>query len=146
VSRVVSNAMRDVLIKHLDGAAVPISAPSGSTWNRSAEHDRRRAIRFRTTRWLVELKMLRDDGHRPPRATTITDKGRAALAAALADWAEALVRAGYGFNDSLTMPAVVSAPCPSDPPIPSPAAAGPTADSSARTTPRSVSFVPHATK
>jgi hypothetical protein len=96
----ISSAMRDVLIEHLDGPAA-ILAPSGCTWNRTDAHDTARANRFRTMKALIERGMLRPDANMRPRLTHITTAGRAALAEALADWADALTRAGHKTTDRL---------------------------------------------
>ena len=89
----ISPAMRDVLIEHIDGPA-PIMAPSGSTWGRLPCHDQARAARFRTMKALLERGLLRCDANVRPRFTHMTETGRTALAEALADAADALVRAG----------------------------------------------------
>lgn len=83
--------MRDVLIAHLDGVGVPIVTPRGSGIDDASEIARR----FQTTKRLLERGFLRTDNVKKPRLTFITEGGRAVLAKALADWADALVRAGY---------------------------------------------------
>lgn len=139
---------RDALIAHLDGPAPLIIAP----------RDRETAALMRETHRLAARGFLRYDRPDRPRATIITESGRMLLARALADWADALARAGggvevetsadrratrwriyAGVNGSLTMPAVASATtpeaqCSGDPPTPCPADAGPTAGSSAAST------------
>lgn len=75
-------ALRDFLIEHIDGP-VPILLQK--------DHRNRRMVRSACIRsgfvhpypW----------GTNRPKETRITDKGRQALCAALADWAEALIRA-----------------------------------------------------
>jgi hypothetical protein len=140
---VITTHQRDLLIDHLDGPAPIVNSPlarreHAANWKTVSA--RREALKGLVERGLLRLDMR----HRTPRTTVMTEKGRAALAAALADWAEALVRAGYGVNGSLTMPVVASSAilevhqCLSDDvPAPCPAAAGQTAGSSATSTPLS---------
>jgi hypothetical protein len=96
----ISPAMRDVLIEHIDGP-VAIMAPSGCTWGRLSEHNGARAARFRTMKALLERGLLRCDANIRPRFTQMTESGRAALAEALADAADALVRAGQLRADAI---------------------------------------------
>lgn len=73
--------VRDLLIEHIDGpTAVRVNGVKES-------------VRHIRIRGLVQRKLLRFDHYNPPRQTFITDAGRAELAKALADWAEALSRA-----------------------------------------------------
>lgn len=76
--------LRDILIEHLDGAAVDfrLADPHSS---------RRRAIMVLLERGLIEAT----DRARPS-ATTITEKGRAEMCRLLANWADALLKVGYG--------------------------------------------------
>ena len=79
--KMISASIRDMLIDHLDGRVVPVDVTI-----------RGRAI---TLFACLERGFIRYD-HPPSRyATVITTLGRAALAEALAEWAEALVRAGF---------------------------------------------------
>lgn len=71
--------MRDMLIEHIDGP-VPFVARGGP--------------RASCLRAMMRRGFLKFDRSHHPTFTLITDNGRSALAVALADWAEALVRAG----------------------------------------------------
>jgi hypothetical protein len=76
--------LRDILIEHLDGAAVD--------FRRAEPHStRRRAIMVLLGRGLIEA----EDRARPA-STTITEKGRQEMCKLLADWADALLQVGYG--------------------------------------------------
>lgn len=81
-----SPQMREILMAHLDGAAIPVpkrGCKDSDTFS------------FRSTRALVASGHLRVEGPRIERgATVITDRGRALLAAVLADYVEVLIRAG----------------------------------------------------
>ncbi len=86
-----SSKMRDVLIDHLDGAAVPIikiSELSGLDASRAAD-------RHLTTRALILRGFLKHNSNRAkaPTHTLITEAGRAELAALLGEYADAIVRA-----------------------------------------------------
>jgi DNA-binding PadR family transcriptional regulator len=76
----ISPIFRDILIEHIDG---PVQIIVG---------DPHRSTRLRALRSLGLLRFDHYSSSRP-RQTHITEKGRAALAEALADWADALVRA-----------------------------------------------------
>ena len=73
--------VRSVLIEHLDGRRIPFIA-FGSV---------PRFSRTRAVRMLLTYRMLRLEGCN----TSITEKGRAALAEMLADWADALASAEW---------------------------------------------------
>ena len=88
----ISRQMRDVLIDHLDGCGVPIIRTSACN---PGLRNFELAARINTTHALLLRRFIRPDEKINPTHTYITDSGRAALAAALADWAEALIRAGY---------------------------------------------------
>lgn len=75
-----TRAMRDVLIEHLDGREVRLVVGDSH--------------RQKTMASLLDRGMVRPS-HLRQRHTVITEPGRIALAKALADWAEALVRAGH---------------------------------------------------
>jgi len=77
---IINQLMRDVLIEHIDGSA-----------SISVEIDRSKP-HFRTTAALIVRGFIRTDGSLRPRRTFITAAGRSALARALADWADAIVR------------------------------------------------------
>jgi hypothetical protein len=88
----ISIAMRDVLIRHLDGNEVIIIRSAMvkdnyEAWQASAA--------MNTTQALLARGLLRPVGSHKPYATVITDSGRAELAKALADWADAMVRAKW---------------------------------------------------
>lgn len=81
----ISRQMRDVLIDHMDDRAVPIAEPMDAVdgleaWSRRSRRG--------TIQALVRAGLLRERS----RHTFITDAGRCTLAAALADWADAIVR------------------------------------------------------
>ena len=79
-----TTVMRDFLIKHIDGSStVPVDFV---VCNSAA---------LQTARAAIEHGWVKLDGLRHPKRSFITDKGREILAGALADWADALVRAGY---------------------------------------------------
>lgn len=90
----ISRKMRDVLIEHIDGNRVEIQRAISSGVDAVAQWGR--TLTFDA---LVKRGFLRPDGPGTltsrPRYTVITEAGRAALAETLADWAEALVLAGY---------------------------------------------------
>lgn len=77
----ISDRMRDVLIEHIDG---PVAV--------STKQDPLNP-RLGTVKALVARDFLRPDRELRPRFTIITEVGRAALCAALADWGDALSRA-----------------------------------------------------
>lgn len=82
VARSLRRTERDVLIQHVDGSNdVPVQF---------SVHDHRIA-RDR----LVVMRLIRSDRHERPTKTLITEDGRQVLAYVLADYAEALIRAGY---------------------------------------------------
>lgn len=87
----ISRTMRDVLIDHLDCRAVPILRPSDS----SGQDARDRSVRHSVTEALIVRGLLRTDHRYKPQTTIMTEAGRAALAAVLADWAEAIVKAQF---------------------------------------------------
>ena len=89
-----SPAQRDVMIAHLNGVAVPIVHASqyGGLQAQDA------AARTMTTNSLMGRGFLRPDRgansqQLTPTHTVITDEGRAALAGALAEWANSIVAA-----------------------------------------------------
>lgn len=88
-----SRWMRDILISHIDGP-VPIfrAAPKGVNAAELARHRR-------TTEALVLRGLLRNGPENPPRETFVTELGRKKLAEVLGDWADALVRAGWGMDN-----------------------------------------------
>ncbi len=88
-----SSKMRDVLIDHLDGAAVPvvkikISELGGLDASRAAD-------RYITTRALILRGFLKYPSNRAkaPTHTLITEAGRAELGMLLGEYADALARA-----------------------------------------------------
>jgi hypothetical protein len=94
-----SNTMRDILIDHLDGRKIKITAPTG--------FGRETALRFKTTRTLIHYGYLKYTGEGragpvpiTPTVTVITDDGRRALAKLLASWADVLDRA-YQMNPAI---------------------------------------------
>lgn len=86
----ITRKMRDVLIEHIDGP-VPVVVPNGP---RGGRYARDVAIRARTIRALLGRRLIRGRSDSPrPDQTVLTEAGRAELAEALADWADAIVRA-----------------------------------------------------
>jgi hypothetical protein len=79
---VIDEKMRDLLIEHIDGSA-PIRV-----------NDPHRTARVNGA---IRAGYLRSDRYKHHRSTFITEKGRAALAEALGDWADALARIGGTF-------------------------------------------------
>jgi hypothetical protein len=79
--RSVSRETRDILIEHIDGPCQVIACG-----------DHAACARLNRVRGLVSHGLLRWDRPMRPRSSHITDQGRAALAKALADWADALTR------------------------------------------------------
>jgi hypothetical protein len=86
--------MRDVLIEHIDG---PVQIVRACNISGPAAH--RMSLRWKSVWALMDRDLLRTDQTSPPRYTVITETGRAELAKALADWADALVKAGYEVSD-----------------------------------------------
>jgi hypothetical protein len=86
----ISATMRDVLIEHMDGRAVPL------IWNFRltgiAAHAA--SIRARSVRTLLRDKMITLDRTWRPARTVITALGRHELGMVLGQYAEILVRAG----------------------------------------------------
>lgn len=86
----INTLMRDVLIKHMD---TPVSI------NRRGD-DYKTILAAVQRGWLC-YGIFGSDGRKNaqvvfrPRITYITDEGRAALAAALADWADAMMTANF---------------------------------------------------
>jgi hypothetical protein len=78
-----STTMRDVLIEHLDGAAVPIVRRPG---------DRDRVVKALILRGLLKVN---SNQAKAPTHTLITEPGRAELAALLGEYADAIVRAKF---------------------------------------------------
>ena len=79
--------MRDILIEHMDGKQVVIRQGGGAYWT--------------TLYGLINRGLVRFDRTPHPRYTIITDAGRTELAKALADWADALSRAGCGVGENI---------------------------------------------
>lgn len=94
-----SRTQRDILIAHLDGAAVPIVR----TWTFPDKiRNQEAATRFQSTEALIGRKFLKHaDNKITPSHTVMTDLGREALAKTLADWADALMRANYNHEDKM---------------------------------------------
>lgn len=84
---VISAALRDLLIEHIDGpVAVVVSTQSGT-----------RSVAIRSGLIRPDFMGMRGAWNKGrPRQTFITEKGRRELAASLADWADALCRAQNG--------------------------------------------------
>lgn len=78
--RNIARASRDLLIEHIDGQRPFVSKGSP---------------RLTTLRSCLTRGWIRFDDPGRPKNTVITEAGRRALALALADWADALVRAGF---------------------------------------------------
>jgi hypothetical protein len=76
--------LRDILIEHLDGSKVDF------------RHATPQSIRRRAIMVLLERRLIEGDDRAKPTWTVITYKGRRQLAKVLADYAEALIRAGNG--------------------------------------------------
>ncbi len=76
--------LRDILIEHLDGAAVDfrLAEPHSA---------RRKAIMVLLERGFIDAK----DRARPS-CTTVTEKGRQEMCRLMANWADALLKIGYG--------------------------------------------------
>jgi len=87
-------AIRDMLIEHLDGSPVTLRTTINKKTDPMGDlislRQRRRLVGYLQVRgYLVARVCANGVG----METVITQKGRAALASALADWADALVRA-----------------------------------------------------
>ena len=80
--------MRDILIEHMDGKQVVIRHLGGGGY-------------WQTMNGLIARGLIRYDRTPHPRYTVITEAGRHALAKALADWADALSRAGCGVGENI---------------------------------------------
>jgi hypothetical protein len=96
-----SRGQRDVLIAHLDGTPVPIIFPASCSDSFAACEAQGR---YQTTMALVTRGFLRTDNKLRSTHTMITEDGRNAIAAALADWADALVRANYAREAAIPEP------------------------------------------
>ena len=94
-----SRSQRDVLIDHID-RQVPIIR---ATIYHGVEA-RGAAARKITTLALLNRGFLQTDTKITPTHTMMTETGRNALASALADWAEALVRANYEAEAAMVEP------------------------------------------
>lgn len=107
-----SSAMLDLLIEHIDGAEVPYLARGTVAGLDASAASTRRS----TTGALILRQMIRPDRPDRPRWTVITPRGRQHLSAALSQAANRLRRAGYvvatPVNDSSTIDAASSLPCP----------------------------------
>jgi hypothetical protein len=96
-----SSKMRDVLIDHLDGQAVPVVRPVGADGGEWKAHEglaaSRNADRHITTRALLARGFLKYNSNRAkaPTHTFITDAGRKELGALLGEYADALARARF---------------------------------------------------
>lgn len=77
-----SAAMRDILLQHIDGAEVPIIR-------------RQEGSRAKSFSCLVRLGLIKPTKFSHPTHTVITALGRIALRRVLAEYADVLVRAGY---------------------------------------------------
>ena len=95
-----TEAMRDVLIEHLDGRAVPVVVVAKNGLDGPALGRRQQVVQAMVERGY--LKQANATTRHP--FTTITDKGRARLSEALANWADALVRARHPFFDPTGQP------------------------------------------
>lgn len=96
-----NSALRDVLIAHIDGA-VPYSH-----WDRTRQISLRSAL----SHGLLECEwsmVPAPSKQKRPAGTVLTEKGRAALTAALADWADALSRAGFDRKAAVAGDAVLA--------------------------------------
>lgn len=82
VQVLITPAMRDLLIEHIDGPAPYIISD-------------RRSRQVRAAVQLGYLSYGRGISPKRPRFTYINQRGREALAKALANWADALIRARY---------------------------------------------------
>ena len=96
-----SSKMRDVLIDHLDGRAVPIVKPIGASGGAykavEALAASRDADRSLTIRALLTRGFLKHNSNRakPPTHTLITEAGRKELGALLGEYADAILRARF---------------------------------------------------
>jgi hypothetical protein len=88
----ISQQVRDILIEHLDGHPVLAEKiQANATFGEERDYSRRRlSVKLMISQGLLETKMTLDRRF----VTVITLAGRAALARALGEWADALVRAG----------------------------------------------------
>lgn len=77
---------RRVLLDHIDGAEIALPIARDQSWP--------------TRELLIRLGLVRfgQNGTDRPRTTKITEKGREVLACLLAEYADALLRAGYGIE------------------------------------------------
>jgi hypothetical protein len=83
-----STSLRDLLIEHIDGRPVPLRTYSRSTMMRSSSAPYQ-SVAALIKRGYLEARVGADG---VPTETIITEKGRAALAAVLADMADAMRR------------------------------------------------------
>lgn len=81
VARALSQAQRELLIDHVDGSsALEIAVIAGE--------------RSGARKVLIAKRLIRPDRRERPRSTVITDDGRQVLSWVLAEYADALARAG----------------------------------------------------
>jgi hypothetical protein len=82
VQPMLTNAQRDILIRHIDGSSVVLGGELAIQRSSINAMIRRGLLRTsKVSKWRME--------------TVITPKGRETLAAVLADWAEAILRAKW---------------------------------------------------
>jgi len=107
----ISAFMRDFLIEHLDQKPVPViqTTVRGLSASEMVDHSHRARSRASAIRkrW---LRITRDDKH-----TIITEEGRAALAEALGDWADAVARAQETEEARRWLAPVLDQPVPAKP-------------------------------
>lgn len=82
--------VRDLLIEHIDGkVGINGSIKPGCMTEKWDRHMRRRLVQF-----CVNKDWLSFDHRVYPKFTTLTEAGKMVLCAALAEWADAIIRAG----------------------------------------------------
>lgn len=105
--------VRELLIEHIDGRPVLLSrhspSPATTFGDRIAWTARSRMVRSLLDQKLLQSRVCADG---VGMETVITEKGRAALAKALADWADAICRAHTRSDGKLEVPLWADPPLP----------------------------------
>lgn len=103
MQRCITPAMRDVLLEHIDGLPVPVSIRMPA---------RVRMVGSAIAHGFLRKEKVARDAVFPSRATApvtiITDRGRAVLARAIAEWTDAAIRAEH-CKDELMISALLDA-------------------------------------
>lgn len=99
----ISKSMREVLLDHMDGQSIPVVVSNPKRRHRAVPGGGGHgsltvATRVHVLHSALRRGYLRYEEPTVRRTTVITEIGRGALAEALAEWADALIRAGLDLN------------------------------------------------